>query len=83
MSQILATIIILRISNDAIQPVDDFNFLGLHINSKLNWETQANVIGKQMSGAVGVIKKLQLVFPKSMLLTIYNALILPDINYRS
>ena len=24
----------LRISNDAIQPVDDFNFLGLHINSK-------------------------------------------------
>ena len=28
----------LRISNDAIQSVNDFNFLGLHINSKLNWE---------------------------------------------
>ena len=38
----------LRISNDAIQPVDDFNFLGLHINSKLNWDThrQANVAGR-------------------------------------
>ena len=54
----------LRISNDAIQPVDDFNFLGLHINSKLNWDTHTNVIGKRMSWAVGVIKKLQLVFHK-------------------
>ena len=50
----------LRISNDAIQPADDFNFLGLHINSKLNWDTHTNVIGKRMSRAVGVIKKLQL-----------------------
>ena len=39
----------LRISNDAIQSVNDFNFLGLHINSKLNWDTHTNVIGKRMS----------------------------------
>ena len=71
----------IRISNDAIQSVDDFNFLGLHINSKLNWDTHTNVIGKRMSHAVGVIKKLQLVFPKTILLTIYNALILPHIGY--
>ena len=71
----------LRIGNDAIQSVNDFNFLGLHINSKLNWDTHTNVIGKRISRAVGVIKKLQLVFPKLILLTIYNALILPHINY--
>ena len=69
----------LRISNDAIQFVNDFNFLGLHINSKLNLDTHTNVIGKQMSRAMGVIKKLQLVFPKTILF--YNALILPHINY--
>ena len=34
-----------------------------------------------MSRAVGVLKKLQLVVPKTILLTIYNALILPHINY--
>ena len=71
----------LRISNDAIQSVNDFNFLGLHINSKLNWNTHTNVIDKRMSRAVGVIKKLQLIFPKTILLTIYNALILPHIIY--
>ena len=71
----------LRIGNDAVQSVNDFNFLGLHINSKLNWDTHSNVVGKRISRAVGVIKKLQLVFPKTILLTIYNALILPHINY--
>ena len=71
----------LRISNDAIQSVNDFNFLGLHINSKLSWDTHTNVISKRMSRAVGIIKKLQFVFPKTILLTIYNALILPHINY--
>ena len=71
----------LRIGNDAIQSVNDFNFLGLHIDSKLNWDTHTNVVGKRISRAVGVIKKLQLVFPKTILLTIYNALILPHINY--
>ena len=54
----------LRISNDAIQSVNDFNFLGLHINSKLSWDTHTNVISKRMSRAVGIIKKLQLVFQK-------------------
>ena len=54
---------------------------GLHINSKLNWDTHINVIDKRMSRAVDVIKKLQLVFPKTILHTIYNALILPHINY--
>ena len=39
----------LRISNDAIQFVNDFNFLGLHINSKLNWDTHTYVVGKRIS----------------------------------
>ena len=33
-----------------------------------------------MSRAAGVIKKMQLVFPKTILLTIYNALILPHLT---
>ena len=85
----------LRICNDAIQYVNEFNFLGLYINSKLNWDTRTNVIDKRISRAVDIIKKhslaiignaslmllinllinekMQLVFPKSILITIYNA----------
>ena len=71
----------LRICNDTIQSVNEFIFLDLYINSKLNWDTHTNVIGKRISRAVGVIKQMQLVFPKLVLITIYNALILPHINY--
>ena len=71
----------LRISNDNIEHVNEFNFLGLHLNSKLNWDTHINIIEKRISRAVGIIKKLQLIFPKTILLSIYNALILPNINY--
>ena len=71
----------LKINNSNIQSTSEFNFLGLHINTKLNWDTHVNVIGNKISRVIGIIKKLQLIFPKEILLSIYNALILPHINY--
>ena len=41
-----------------IQSVTEFNFVGLYLNSKLNWDTHINVIGKKISRAVGIIKKI-------------------------
>ena len=41
----------LRISNDTIEHVNEFNFLGLHLNSKLNWDTHVNIIEKRISRA--------------------------------
>ena len=71
----------LQINNSNIQSTSEFNFLGLHINTKLNWDTHVNVIGNKISRVIGTIKQLQLIFPKEILLSIYNALILPHINY--
>ena len=71
----------LRLNNNDIQSVTEFNFLGLYLNSKLNWDTHINVIGKKISRAVGIIKKLQLLLPKTILISLYNALVLPRINY--
>ena len=71
----------LQINNSNIHSTSEFNFLGLHINMKLNWDTHVNVIGNEISRVIGIIKKLQFIFPKEILLSIYNALILPHINY--
>ena len=71
----------LQINNNDIQSVTEFNFLGLYLNSKLNWDTHINVIGKKISRAVGIIKKLQLIFPQKILISLYNTLLLPHINY--
>ena len=70
----------LQLNNSNIQSTSVFNFLGLYINTKLNWDTHVNVIGNKISRMIGIIKKLQFIFPKIFLLPIYNALILPHIN---
>ena len=46
-----------KINNNDIQSVTEFNFLGLYLNSKLNWDTHVNIISKKLSRAVGIIKK--------------------------
>ena len=38
-------------------------------------------MSKKISRIIGILKKLQLVVPKNVLLTIYNTLILSHINY--
>ena len=50
-------------NNNDIQCVTKFNFLGLYLNSKLNWDTHVNIISKKISLAVGIIKKCNCFFP--------------------
>ena len=38
-------------------------------------------VSKKISLITDILKKLQLIVPKNILLTIYNTLILPHINY--
>ena len=47
----------------------------------MKWDTHINVTGQKISRAVGIIKKLQLLLPKTILISLYNALVLPHINY--
>ena len=71
----------LHVNNNAIEKIDNFNFLGLHLNTRLTWHTHVSEISKKISRAVGIIKKMQWIFPTEILLAIYNALVLPHINY--
>ena len=71
----------LRINNANIDEVQNFNFLGLQVSSDITWNLHINEISKKISRIFGVLKKLQLIVSKNVLLTIYNTLILPHINY--
>ena len=55
----------LRISNDTIEHVNEFNFLGLHLNSILHRDTHVNIIEERISRAVGIIKKNATYFPQN------------------
>ena len=71
----------LKINDSSIDQVSTFNFLGLHINSQLTWQTHIDENSKKISRVIGLIYKLQYILPQKILLSLYNTLILPQINY--
>ena len=64
-----------------IEQVYEFNFLGLLIDANLNWKAHLNAISTKISRIIGLLHKLKYVFPKKVLHSIYNSLIMPHLNY--
>ena len=71
----------LSIDNQPIQQTDTFNFLGVTIDETVSWRPHINNIGNKISKAVGIMKKLRSFLPQSILLSLYNSLVLPHIYY--
>ena len=59
-----------------IEQVTEFNFLGLIIDSNLNWKAHLSAIGTKISRVIGLLHKLKYIFPKQVLHSIYNSLIM-------
>ena len=71
----------LIINDQSINFEDNFDFLGITINKHLNWTTHVSKISKKISKTIGVMCRLKHFIPPSILLTIYNSLITPYLNY--
>ena len=70
-----------QINNNSISRVNTFNFLGLYIHSNITWKTHIDHISKKISRVIGILNKMKYIFPTHILLSLYNSLILPHINY--
>ena len=71
----------LKLNNVNIERVSQFNFLGVVINSTLKWDKHIAHISLKISRATGVIFRLRHIYPREILLTMYNTLILPHLSY--
>ena len=71
----------IKLNNNDIDHVNEFNFLGLLINNNLTWKTHVNKICNKMSQSVGIINCFKTSLPNNILLALYNTLILPHIHY--
>ena len=71
----------LQINNNEISRVDTFNFLGLQINENLKWNTHIDHISQKMSRIIGSLNQMKMIFTQEILLSMYNTLILPHLNY--
>ena len=64
-----------------IDRVKQFTFLCLILDSNLNWNAHLNSIGSKIAMVIGLLRKLKYMFPKHILCSTYNSLILPHMNY--
>jgi len=71
----------IHINNNVVLRVNSFNFLGLHLSSNITWSTHVDTISKKISRVIGLLHKMKYVLPPNILLSLYNSLILPHINY--
>ena len=56
-------------------------FLGITIDKHLSWDQHVNNVSSSISKGIGILHKLKYFLPEQSLVMIYNALILPYINY--
>ena len=71
----------LIINSQEIEFVKDFNYLGICIDENSKWKTHTDIVSKKISKTLGILSRLKYYLPKDVLLNIYNALILPFLNY--
>ena len=66
----------LKLDNVNIERVPQFNCLGVILASSLKWDKHVAHVSLKFSKVIGVLYRLKHVFPREVLLTLYNALIL-------
>ena len=55
--------------------------LGMYLDPKLDFSEQLKNIHAKMSKSIALLRKLQAIFPRPILLTIYRAFIRPHLDY--
>ena len=64
-----------------LERVETFDFLGLTISETLSWKAHVEKISNRISKVVGILSRCKRYLHSSVLLKIYNSLILSRINY--
>ena len=70
-----------KIKNKNIEKVEQFKFLGLTLDSNLNWKKHSDNITNKCSQIIGILNRLKQILPQNIKIMLYNALLLPHINY--
>ena len=70
-----------KINEITINQTNEFNFLGLTISETLQWNAHINKVSNKISKTIGVMYRIKKFVNQSILKLIYNALIVPHLNY--
>ena len=70
-----------KVDNINIEQVKEFNFLGLIIDTNLNWKRHSEKMSNACSKKIGILNKLKHVLSQQIKMLLYNSLIVSHINY--
>ena len=71
----------LKCADTEIESVDQFNFLGITLDNRLNWNAHIIKLFGKISRNTGILNKIKLFLPRRILKTIYSSLILCQLKY--
>ena len=71
----------LYINNHMLDRVDTFDFLGLTISETLSWKNHVDKISIKISKVIGILARCKRYIHTSVMIKIYNSLVLSRINY--
>ena len=71
----------LSINGNYIQNVSHVKFLGVLVDKNMKWNEHISCKCSQISRTIGILHRLKNTLPKSILLTLYQSLIVPYISY--
>ena len=69
------------LNNVAIKRVSNVKFLDVIIDEHLTWKSHINLVKSKAAKMIGIIKRLKFTLPLSALRILYNAFVLPGLNY--
>ena len=65
----------ITVNNKIIEPVDHFNYLGITLDQNITWTPHLDNVSIKIYRVNGLLRKLHHIFPKHILIIIYNSLI--------
>ena len=71
----------IKIGNNIIERRDSVKFLGIHIDSKLDWHDHINSVKNKISSSSYAISKVKHLLNKKHLITLYYSMVYPYLDY--
>ena len=72
---------VIQINEQIIDKVNNFNFLGLKINDRLDWTSHLNDLSRKLSRNIGILRRLRCQLPFNVLKMLYYSLIHSHLTY--
>ena len=71
----------IQISNTIIERTEEERFLGIIMDSKLNWNAHRQKLASKLSRNVGILRKLKGIVPLNVIKLLYNSFIQSHLYY--